>query len=387
MAILNVQNLGQVTEASLTFGDLTVLVGAQATGKSIVLQLLKLMVDAGQVQEEMARYGLDWEHKLPEFLDSYFGEGMRSIWREGSTSIEWERKAVDLRQVAKRQRPNKEESLFFIPAQRVLTLRDGWPRPFTDYTPGDPFAVREFSEKLRMLVEQEFGGSEDLFPQERRLKKEFRDLLKQHVFSNFHLNVDKFRSQKRLVLGTEGSEASFPYMVWSAGQREFVPLLLGFYWLMPPTRVPTRGDIKWVVLEELEMGLHPRAIAVVLLLVFELVARGYRVCLSTHSPQVLDAVWALNHLRDKQAGAEAFLKIFEAENTQAMQKMVATLMKKTVKVFYFNRENGRTKDISNLDPSAEGDGDSGWGGLSEFSGRANLAVARAVANASKGGRS
>jgi hypothetical protein len=387
MAILNIHNLGQVTEASLTFGDLTVLVGPQATGKSIVLQLLKLMVDAGQVQEEMARYGLDWEHKLPEFLDSYFGEGMRSIWREGSTSIEWERKAVDLRQVAKRQRRKKEESLFFIPAQRVLTLRDGWPRPFTDYTPGDPFAVREFSEKLRMLVEQEFGGSGDLFPQERRLKKEFRDLLQRHVFSNFHLTVDKFRSQKRLVLGTEESESSFPYMVWSAGQREFVPLLLGFYWLMPPTKVSTRGDIEWVVIEELEMGLHPRAIAVVLLLVFELVARGYRVCLSTHSPQVLDAVWALNHLRGKHAAAEAFLNIFEAENTQAMQKMVGTVMKKKVKVYYFNRETGRTNDISDLDPSAEGDGDSGWGGLSEFSGRANLAVARAVANAGKGRQS
>jgi hypothetical protein len=42
-----------------------------------------------------------------------------------------------------------EERSFFIPAQRVLTLsRDGWLRPFTDYKPGDPFCVRDFSEKL-----------------------------------------------------------------------------------------------------------------------------------------------------------------------------------------------------------------------------------------------
>ena len=47
----------------------------------------------------------------------------------------------------------------------------------------------------------------------------------------------------------------------------------------------------------------------------------------------------------------------------------------------FNRETGRTSDISDLDPSAEGNGEGGWGGLSEFSGRANEAVARAVANA------
>jgi hypothetical protein len=384
MTTLNIKNLGQIKEASLSFGDLTVLVGPQATGKSIALQLLKLMLDAGQVQEEMGKYGLDWEHRLPEFLDTYFGEGMRSIWQKGRTSIEWEGKPVDLPQMAKRMRPNKEESLFFIPAQRVLALRDGWPRPFTDYTPGDPFAVREFSEKLRVLVEREFGASVDLFPQERRLKREFRDLLQRHVFSNFHLKVDKFRSQKRLVLGPEGTRESLPYMVWSAGQREFVPLLLGFYWLMPPTKVATRDDIRWVVLEELEMGLHPRAIAVVLLLVLELVARGYRVCLSTHSPQVLDAVWALKHLKANGADARAILDIFEADNTQAMRRLADTIMTKVLSVFYFDRETGKTRDISELDPSAEEEGHSGWGGLSEFSGRANRAVARSVANAETG---
>ncbi len=369
MRTLKIRNLGQIRKANLSFGDLTVLVGPQATGKSIALQLLKLMLDAGQVQDEMGKYGLDWEHKLPEFLDAYFGEGMRSIWREGSTSIEWEGKPVDLPRMARRKRRGKEETLFFIPAQRMLALRDGWPRPFTDYAPGDPFAVREFSEKLRVLVEQEFAGS-DLFPQERRLKREFRDLLQRNVFSKYHLKVDKVRSQKRLVLGPAGKAEPLPYMVWSAGQREFVPLLLGFYWLMPSTKVSTRDDIRWVVLEELEMGLHPRAIGVVLLLVLELLARGYRVCLSTHSPQVLDAVWALKHLKANGADAQALLGVFEAENTQSMRKLADTAMEKSVKVFYFDRDTGKTRDISELDPSAEEEGESGWGGLSAL--RANI---------------
>jgi hypothetical protein len=305
---------------------------------------------------------------------------MRAIWKEGGTSIEWEGELVDLPQIAKRKRLNKTETVFFIPAQRVLTLRDGWPRPFTDYTPGDPFAVREFSEKLRVLVEQEFGASGDLFPQERRLKREFRDLLQRHVFSNFHLKVDKFRSQKRLVLGPEDARESLPYMVWSAGQREFVPLLLGFYWLMPSTKVSCRDKIKWVVLEELEMGLHPRAITVVFLLVLELVARGYRVCLSTHSPQVLDAIWALKHLKANGADAGTILDVFEAPHSQPMRKMADDVLQKELKVFYFDRETGTTSDISDLDPSTEDEGGSGWGGLSEFSGRANKAVARSAAN-------
>lgn len=380
MTTLNIQNLGQIKKADLTFGDLTVLVGPQATGKSISLQLLKLLVDAGQVQDELNRYGLDWSGQLSDFLDVYFGEGMRSIWHPGSSAITWDGAQVDLTQLAKRKRPKKDESLFFIPAQRVLALRDGWPRPFTDYTPGDPFAVREFSEKLRSLVEQEFGSSGDLFPQERRLKREFRQLLQQHVFSNFRLKVDKFRSQKRLVLGAGQDSESLPYMVWSAGQREFVPLLLGLYWLMPPTKVSTRGAIRWVVLEEPEMGLHPRAISVVLLLVFELVARGYRVCLSTHSPQVLDAIWALKNLRAQGASADAFLEIFEAPTSQQMLTLAKSVMQKNLKVFYFDRESGETTDISNLDPAGESKAMSGWGGLTEFSGRANDAVARAVAN-------
>lgn len=376
---LKIHNLGQIKEATLTFGDLTVFVGPQATGKSIAFQLLKLMVDAGQVQEEMSRYGIDWSSKLPDFIDAYFGEGMHTIWQEGQSAVSWKGKPVDLEQLARRKRTGKDENLFFIPAQRVLALRDGWPRPFTDYSPGDPFAVREFSEKLRVLVEKEFGG-ESLFPQPKRLKKEFRDLLERDVFSKFSLKVDKVHSQKRLVLGNGNENDSLPYMVWSAGQREFVPLLLGFYWLMPPTAVSRRGDIEWVVLEELEMGLHPRAISVVLLMVFELLARGYRVCLSTHSSQVLDAMWALKHLRENKAKPESLLEVFGAPNSQGMIRLAEAVMAKTSRVHYFDRESGTTRDISSLDPCAEEQGQAGWGGLSEFSGRANDAVARAVAN-------
>src|SRR5579871_3833908 len=109
MRTLKIQNLGQIREANLSFGDLTVLVGPQATGKSIALQLLKLILDAGHVQDVMGKYGLDWEHKLPEFLDIYFGEGMRSIWREGKTSVEWKGKPVNLpRMVERKRRTGKE---------------------------------------------------------------------------------------------------------------------------------------------------------------------------------------------------------------------------------------------------------------------------------------
>ena len=62
---LLLKNIGQITDADIRFGDLTVFVGPQATGKSLALQFLKLVLDLGHVQEEMTRYGLDWSGSCP----------------------------------------------------------------------------------------------------------------------------------------------------------------------------------------------------------------------------------------------------------------------------------------------------------------------------------
>jgi hypothetical protein len=379
---LKVENFGPITNADVVFGDLTVFVGPQATGKSIFVQLLKLLVDTAHVKSEFRRAGIDWGTDFELFLDVYFGEGMRSLWSKGATSIRFDDQEVDLPTRIESTKPRKGESMFFIPAQRVLAMRDGWPQAFGYYDPGVPFTVREFSEELRLLM-TEFGTSGTLFPTPRRLKDEFRELLQRHIFPGFVLNVDTEHARKRMVLSAGGNQA-LPFMVWSAGQREFVPLLLGLYWLLTPAGSPRRKGLDWVVIEELEMGLHPRAIAVVVLMLFELVSRGYRVCISTHSPQVLDAVWALKHLRESNAPPSALLNVFDAPQTPPMIKMAEGVMKKQVKVHYFDRDGGTTRDISELDPTAEAEGEAGWGGLSEFSGRANEIVARSVANSKRG---
>lgn len=45
MERLEVQSFGPIGKVSIEFGDLTLLIGPQASGKSIFLQLLKLLVD------------------------------------------------------------------------------------------------------------------------------------------------------------------------------------------------------------------------------------------------------------------------------------------------------------------------------------------------------
>jgi hypothetical protein len=376
---LKLENVGQIKLAEVEFGDLTILVGPQATGKSIFLQFLKLAADTGYVHDEMRKHGMDWKRSLPDFLDVYLGDGMRELWHGGGTAsaIAVNEAQVDAAELARPLHRTKKASVFYIPAQRVLSLANGWPRPFTAFSSEDPFAVRDFSETFRILMEQELGRADALFPKTNRLKKEYRELLSRHVFGGFGLRVDRHGAQKRLVLQQGETSKSIPYMAWSAGQREFVPLLMGLYWLMPSARVKRRGDINWVVIEEPEMGLHPNAISVVLLLVLELLWRGYRVCLSTHSPHVLDVVWALRMVQQRKADPTYLLDVFDVRKTDPMKAVAQEAFRRTARVYYFDR-NGQTRDISNLDPGSQDQREAGWGGLSEFSGRVNDVIAAIV---------
>ncbi|MEO8007473.1 MAG: AAA family ATPase [Betaproteobacteria bacterium] len=248
-------------------------------------------------------------------------------------------------------------------------------RTFNEYRFGDPFSLREFSEKLHNLVQNEFGSDPALFPKKNRFSQVLRDPIAKHIFGQFDLAIDTERAQKRIVLRAPGSKTALPYLVWSAGQREFVPLLLGFYWLCPSAKTATRGSLKWAIIEELEMGLHPQAISVVLTLVLELLSRGYKVCISTHSPHVLDVIWALRFMKNHGGDTKDVRDLFHLPAGPQANAIAASALKRDYRVYYFTRE-GAVRDISNLDPGAEDAAESGWGGLTEFSGWAGDIVAR-----------
>lgn len=382
MRSLKLENVGPIKNAEVTFGDLTIFVGPQATGKSIFLQFAKLILDKLYIHEQLHKHGIDWDRDVSQFLDVYLGEGMRGIWQpKAGSSIQVDRKPLPIEKLVKGGiRAGQTQHTFYIPAQRVLSLANSWPRPFQGFSSQDPFAIRDFSETFRLLMEQEFTGEEQVFPKENRLKREYRDLLLQHLFGVFGLEIDRHAAQKQLVLRHDKKTPSIPFLAWSAGQREFVPLLMGLYWLMPPSARKRREEIKWVIIEEPEMGLHPRAISVVLLLILELLWRGYRVCLSTHSPHVLDIVWGMRKIRDYGADASRLLDMLGARKTNPLKEVAMSALKKKTRVYYFASE-GQSRDISNLDPSSEDNDEASWGGLSEFSGRVNDVVAEVVARA------
>jgi DNA repair ATPase RecN len=79
---LVVRDFAQLREASVVFRDLTVLVGAQGTGKSLILQWLKAAIDGKYIVNTLRDSGQEVSRKT--LIDLIFGVGMRSAWRDTS---------------------------------------------------------------------------------------------------------------------------------------------------------------------------------------------------------------------------------------------------------------------------------------------------------------
>jgi hypothetical protein len=103
---------------------------------------------------------------------------MRSIWREGSEILVDGRPVDVARRVAHLQ-AEKDETVFLIPGQRVITLANGSPKPFQGYSAGDPYSVRAFSEELQILMEWELTGAGQQ-PRERPALPAVRESLPDH---------------------------------------------------------------------------------------------------------------------------------------------------------------------------------------------------------------
>lgn len=371
---LEIHNLGQIDEVAIEFGDLTVLVGPQAAGKSLVLQTWKLALDSSEIVEALRGAGLMLQ-KSGELIDAYFGEGMRPAWKK-ETRVLVNGKRLSRRKIL-RSTAKRPAKVFFVPAHRALLMSEGWPAPFMRLKADTPTVARLFSQSLY----ERFTGNEagDLFPVERRLKSSIRTLIDEAIFHGGRVQLQKAGLQTRLAL-TYG-KTQLPFMTWTSGQREFTPLMLGLYRVLPPRRQSKDPDIEWVIVEEPEMGLHPGALNAVMALVLDLLWRGYKVILSTHSPFVLDVVFALRSLQGAKNGAKLLRKAFGLPSTKEVYWFLEAALEKTARTYHLGfGEDGRvsSRDISSLDPGSDDAIVSEWGGLTGFSGRFGHAIAEAA---------
>ena len=374
MTVLEVRDFAQIKNAKIEFGDLTVLVGPQATGKSLVLQWFKAAIDIAEIYAALKEAGHDVKAS-GGLIDLIFGEGMSRAWREESTVL-LDSKIVSPKTWTKGLNKRGRGRVFFIPAHRALLLAEGWPAPFIKLNADTPVVARLFSQNLY----QRFSGRQAaaLFPVSRILKEQYRIQIDEAIFHGGRVELEKTGLRYRLTLAY--ADTHLPFMTWTAGQREFTPLLLGLYHVLPPRKAKKLKDIDWIVIEEPEMGLHPQAIAVFMLLVLDLLWRGYRVVISTHSPLILDAVWAIRQLRTHKARWQLLGDAFGIDKPRAVQAVMEHALTRDYRVFFMHHEGGSvtSHDISGLDPSSPDSAEAEWGGLAGFSSRFADAVRKAV---------
>ncbi len=372
---LSIHNFAHLKRVDLTFGDLTVLVGPQGAGKSLALQWLKVAMDGKQLVDALRSAGHATDR--PDVLiDLIFGSGMAPAWREGQTAVTLGSKSISPKNAARLG--DGEEKLFFVPAHRSMLISDGWASPFQKLSSDTPAVARLFSQNLFDRFSGKDAGT--LFPVDKRLKQAIREKIDEAVFHGGKVGIEE-DSQHAQRLRLVHGRMHLPFMTWTAGQREFTPLMLGLYHLLPSTQQRKRVGTDWVVLEEPEMGLHPQAVTAVMLLVLDLLWRGYRVVLATHSPHVLTMLWMMRQFKEHNARWQLVCEAFGLATSPATKSMAEEALKKDYRahLLQFDASGKVTSlDISELDPDSEDDRIAGWGGLTEFSSRFGDAVRKAV---------
>lgn len=377
---LVIRNFAQIAEARIGLADLSVVVGPQATGKSLALQWLKLAIDGTRVLGMLTTHGFDWGRNARQLAGLFFGEGMEAAWTP-RTKVWFGSTPISLRGLAEGKPRYEPHRLFYVPAHRALTISGGWPAAFRSPPPDTPFVVRAYGERVaELLTVSRAANGTTLFPLGRRLKSELRKAIDDAILHGASIELrTRGASRRELQIVHRGVELS--YMAWTAGQREFIPLLLGLYDALPAGGAQRREPLEWVVIEEPEMGLHPKAIMTVLLLIFELLSRGYKVVLSTHAPLILNALWAIQLLRGRRGAPTRVLEMFGQPGNAKTLRLAEAALDSSIAVTsldFDQKQRVWSTDITGLDPASTEESESGWGGLTEFNSRIAERLSAAV---------
>ncbi len=378
---LIVNHLAHITEAEITFGDLTVFVGPQAGGKSLLAQLWKLHLDSGFIQSRLRTFGHVWR-VWSDFLRLYFGRGYEGIWQ--GTYVEVDGQPVVPDKILSTYRgiiPN--ERVFYIPARRELSLvyGRGWPLPFGGFDDGTPYVLCQYSEEMRLFLDKKFPGPDSIiFPAKYWLPQYLQEQLAASVYPGVVLRVDVAR-QRRLILEIQKKRTRLPIDSWTAGQREFTPLLLAFDYLFSLKKSPGQR-YEWIVIEEPERSLHPQAIVGVIQSLLHLLCMGYKVVLMTHSPIVVEWAWLMQRLKTVplKIGQEALLEYLGISQVSQTAKIIAEGLKKEIRILFFRRGDTEATVVDISFPTAwDANPDiAEWGGLATPTERARRILSRAL---------
>jgi len=355
---LSVRNLGPIKHCEVEFGDLTFIVGPQASGKTMFLETLYLVGMKEHICDTLKKYSYNFKN-WDEFVRIYFGNFKSQIWND-KTECSFNGMCFD---TDYQSQSEIKYYLEYIPAQRSVTVSDGRFKFFNEYEKETPFVVKEFSDCLRSIV----VDRDDFITTDNFLKGIYHD-------GEIYLDTESFEQSK---IRMRVNNADVPYSSWSMGQKEFSPLHI-FY-------QNKRSLSDYIIIEEPELGLHPQAIIEFLKYAFQNIVwvleleKKNKLIISTHSDTIIQFVWALSniaHISDKDKYINAVMKMLNADTEDAdLQNNLEYLFnhRDNIKTYFF--KDGVSKDISSLDAWSDDPDVVEWGGLTSFASRVGDIVA------------
>jgi len=369
---LILENFGPIKKAEVEFGDLTVLVGPQATGKSVFLQMYKWQYDAQLILSYYTSNGrFVWPENLMQMFRLYFGKAAETLLSDFSkVNNEQIHLAVD----SKEGISVAVENVVYVPANRDQIFFNNYPRDSNyDFPITEPYVLRSISGLMNHFLFTRFNNLGLLST----LNRDNKFWGSNPIYYNDEPFIKVENQQRKLALKIQKKE--IVYNDWSTGQKAYLPiaatldLMKSWNWETNPAKE------KIIVIEEPELGLHPKAIQEFLLQIFSMLKLGFRVVLSTHSDLILETMWVLNQIGTNNNDFTVLEHLFQTDNRPEFKEIFSSLTGKSFKTYYFYKEKdgdgSLSKDISSLDVFSEDPEISNWGGFMNFKDRANAVVA------------
>jgi hypothetical protein len=370
--IFSVENFGPIKKVEVEFGDLTVLVGPQATGKSIFLQMYKWKYDALHILNYKRSLGFIWPKNVEEMLRLHFGDGVYSLLSEDSKI---NGSPIELVVDDGKGISSTFENVIYVPANRDLIFSNNWIRHSnTGFLPFDPYVLRTLSGYMEFFLFKRYDKKGRLSSEQK--DSAFWDSNPIYYSKEPLIHIED--QQQKLALEMDGNIVVFND--WSTGQKQYLPIATTIDVLKTYDFEGSYFKEKIVVIEEPELGLHPKAIQSFILQIFTLMERGFRIVLSTHSELILETMWVLNQIVENQQDFDVLVPLFETENRPEFLATFQALRGKSFRTFYFDRQNefggAISTEISSLDLFSEDPNMANWGGFMNFKDRANAVVAQ-----------
>jgi len=351
---------------------ITVFIGPQGTGKSLVSQLLYLFRDAEYLLAEYSEYGrqvytLYAEHS--DMISALFRkiiEGMRGGMHGNLSSLlttsdvrvcyEWEQskpaskseREISISRDKDKIRPSKpfadeiegwlqhwisdpvssakiSEKAIFTPAERTFYSYFIASNPRVIFSEELPLTTHEFARRCMRAIERH-----EVSEQTDEIERLVSDALGGKITS-----VQKEGYPRKLQWLPIKSEQPIPITMASSGQMSAWPLVI-----IAKDIFATRNIPLFLHIEEPEIHLHPKAQVAVVKLLAYLVNNGVRIVVTTHSLTVL---YALNNLTlaYRQLGNKAAERVPEVSVRLPPEKMVAYLFDMDGKIEKIADESGQ----------------------------------------------